>query len=110
MPVVRAVFAALPREVLVAKLDRLGLPFAPIVRPDELFDDAHLNAAGGLLDVTIPGGAATKLPALPLEVDGHRFALTRDLPAIGADSEAVFADVEVSAAEFADFRARGVVE
>ena len=44
-----------------------------------------------LLDVTIPGGAATKLPALPLEVDGHRFALTRDLPAIGADSEAVFA-------------------
>jgi crotonobetainyl-CoA:carnitine CoA-transferase CaiB-like acyl-CoA transferase len=110
VPVVRAVFAALPREALVAKLERIGLPFAPIVRPDELFDDAHLNAAGGLLDVTIPGGATTKLPALPIELDGRRFALTRDLPAIGADSEAVFADVDVSAADLADFKARGVVE
>jgi crotonobetainyl-CoA:carnitine CoA-transferase CaiB-like acyl-CoA transferase len=104
------VFAALPREALVAKLERIGLPFAPIVRPDELFDDAHLNAAGGLLDVTIPGGATTKLPALPIELDGRRFALTRDLPAVGADSEAVFANVDVSAAELADFRARGVVD
>ena len=110
VPVVRAVFAAMPREALVAKLEHIGLPFAPIVRPEELFDDAHLNAAGGLLDVTIPGGAATKLPALPLEVDGQRFALTRDLPAIGADSEVVFAGVGVSAAEVADLRARGVVE
>jgi crotonobetainyl-CoA:carnitine CoA-transferase CaiB-like acyl-CoA transferase len=110
VPVVRAVFAALPREVLVSKLERIGLPFAPIVRPDELFDDAHLNAAGGLLDVTIPGGATTKLPALPIELDGRRFALTRDLPAVGADSDSVFADVDVSAAEVADLRARGVVE
>eukprot|EP01037_Dinobryon_pediforme_P048803 gene48803-biopygen23281 len=69
LPRVRAMFAGMRRDDLVAKLEAIGLPFAPIARPDELFDDPHLNAAGGLLDVTIPGGAATRLPALPLEFD-----------------------------------------
>ena len=109
LPVVRAVFQAMPREALVAKLEQLGLPFAPIARPDELFEDAHLNAAGGLLDVTIPGGGTTKLPALPIEVDGARFALERDIPPIGADSDAVLASLGMDAANVAELRARGIV-
>jgi crotonobetainyl-CoA:carnitine CoA-transferase CaiB-like acyl-CoA transferase len=110
LPVVRALFETLPREALVAELERLGLPFAPIARPDDLFEDAHLNAAGGLLNVTIPGGEATKLPGLPIEVDGRRFGLTRDIPAIGADTEPVFAELGMAATELAALRARGVVQ
>ena len=56
----------------MAKCERLGLPFAPITRPAELFDDPHLNASGGLVPVTLPNGAASKLPALPLSFDGAR--------------------------------------
>jgi crotonobetainyl-CoA:carnitine CoA-transferase CaiB-like acyl-CoA transferase len=70
----------MPREDLVAKLEKSGLPFAPIVRPDELVDDAHLNASGGLLDVTLSDGTIARLPALPLEFDGQRPGLFRDLP------------------------------
>jgi crotonobetainyl-CoA:carnitine CoA-transferase CaiB-like acyl-CoA transferase len=110
LPVVRALFETLPREALVAELERLGLPFAPIARPDDLFEDAHLNAAGGLLNVTIPGGEATKLPGLPIEVDGRRFGLTRDIPAIGADTEPVFAELGMAETELAALRARGVVQ
>jgi crotonobetainyl-CoA:carnitine CoA-transferase CaiB-like acyl-CoA transferase len=106
---VRALFQAMPREDLVARLDRLGLPFAPIARPDELFDDVHLNAAGGLLDVTVPGGEATKLPALPIEVDGRRMALTRDIPTIGADTDAVLEAIGIAPATIADMRSQGVV-
>ena len=109
LPVVRALFQNLPRDALVAELERLGLPFAPIARPDDLFEDAHLNAGGGLLNVTIPGGGSTKLPSLPIEVDARRFALTRDIPAIGADTEQVFADLGVPGVELAALRSRGVV-
>ncbi len=33
-----------------------GLPFAPIRRPEDLYDDPHLVATGGLADVRLPDG------------------------------------------------------
>ncbi|MFC0205096.1 CaiB/BaiF CoA transferase family protein [Novosphingobium soli] len=80
IPRVSALFRSMNREDLVARLEKSGLPFAPIVRPEELVDDAHLNAGGGLLDVTLSDGTVARLPALPLEIDGRRPGLFRDLP------------------------------
>jgi len=80
IPVVSALFRTRKREDLVAMLESSGLPFAPIVRPDELTEDVHLNAAGGLLDLTLSDGTVARLPALPLEFGGHRPGLYRDLP------------------------------
>jgi crotonobetainyl-CoA:carnitine CoA-transferase CaiB-like acyl-CoA transferase len=97
LPQVRALFAAMTRDELVAKLEAVGLPFAPIVRPDELFDDRHLVESGGLLPVTIPGGAATRLPGLPLEFDGERLPLRHDIPLAGASEAEILADVGWSA-------------
>ena len=94
LPQVRALFGSMTREALVAKLEGIGLPFAPITRPDELFDDPHLNAEGGLVDINIPGGAATRLPALPLEFDGVRMGVRRDVPAPDADRVSILKDCE----------------
>lgn len=80
IPFVSALFAQHDRDELVAKLETSGLPFAPIVRPDELTDDAHLNAEGGLLDLTLSDGTVARLPALPLEFNGRRPGLRHDLP------------------------------
>lgn len=88
LPRVRALFATLPRRELVQKLERLGLPFAPITRPDELFDDPHLEA-GGLLDVGLPDGKTARLPALPLEIDGVRAPLRCNIPAIDEHGPAI---------------------
>ena len=88
LPRVRALFETMSRADLVAKLETIGLPFAAIVRPEDLFDDLHLTASNGLVDVTIPGGEATRLPALPIAFDDERPALRHDIPAIdqnGAD-------------------------
>lgn len=101
LPRVRAMFGSMQRSDLVAKLEAIGLPFAPIARPDELFDDPHLNAAGGLLDVTIPGGVATRLPALPLEFDGERPGLQHDIPTAGRDGDAILRDLGFDDAEIA---------
>jgi crotonobetainyl-CoA:carnitine CoA-transferase CaiB-like acyl-CoA transferase len=109
LPVVRALFAEIPRDDLMARLETLGLPFAPITRPADLFDDPHLNASGGLVDVTIADGSSTRLPALPLELDGARPGLLRNIPQIGADGDAILAEIGCTAAEVAGLRARAIV-
>lgn len=86
LPLIRARFASFTQAELMAKLEHTGLPFAPVAKPEQLFDDPQLNA-GGLLPVTLPGGVKTKLPALPLEFDGQRCGLRRDLPAPGEGGE-----------------------
>jgi len=96
VPRIRELFAGMTRSDLVAKLDRIGLPFAPITRPDELFDDPHLSSRGGLVDIHIPGGSATRLPALPLEIDGNRMDIRRDVPMIDGDRASVFRDFGLS--------------
>ena len=83
IPVVRAAFSKLTRAELMQKLENSGLPFAPISKPEELFDDPHLDASDGLLELELPDGQKTKLPALPLELDGSRFGITRNPPRSG---------------------------
>jgi crotonobetainyl-CoA:carnitine CoA-transferase CaiB-like acyl-CoA transferase len=72
LPVIRAMFASMTRDEIIARLDGSGLPFAPIGRPEDLFDDPHLQASGGLQPVTLPDGRETVLPALPVTMNGER--------------------------------------
>ncbi len=83
LPIIQARFALLTKAQLMAKLEATGLPFAPIARPQDLFDDPHLQA-GGLVSVTLPNGEVTRLPALPVEMGGKRFGLRQDIPGVGA--------------------------
>jgi crotonobetainyl-CoA:carnitine CoA-transferase CaiB-like acyl-CoA transferase len=103
IPIVADVFRKFSKAELMAKCEATGLPFAPITRPEELFDDPHLNASGGLLDVTLPNGTPTKLPALPLEMAGQRFGLRHDLPKIGEHGRETLAGLGYSAAEIDAF-------
>lgn len=99
IPIVAEVFKAFTKAELMAKCEATGLPFAPITKPEDLFGDPHLNASGGLLDITLPDGTPTKLPALPLEMAGRRFGVRRDLPGIGADARDVLGELGYAAAE-----------
>ena len=92
LPPICALFRAMTRNELTARLEAVGLPFAPIARPEDLFDNPHL-LAGGLLDVTLPGGRATRLPALPIELDGARMPLRHDIPQEGADGGAILREI-----------------
>jgi crotonobetainyl-CoA:carnitine CoA-transferase CaiB-like acyl-CoA transferase len=83
IPAIQALFDTLESEQLTDRLDRAGVPFAPINKPIDLVSDRHMLAGGGLLDVTLSNGESIKLPALPLEFNGDRPALGKDLPRPG---------------------------
>jgi crotonobetainyl-CoA:carnitine CoA-transferase CaiB-like acyl-CoA transferase len=89
LPVVRARLRTFTRADLVARLDGSGLPFAPIGRPEEMFDDPHLLASGGLQPVTLEDGTLTLLPIVPVSLDGERTASDCNIPAPGADTDAI---------------------
>lgn len=109
MPQVRAAVGAFTKAELFAKLERLGLPFAPIGRPEDLFEDPHLRANGGLAEVTLASGETASLPTLPLEMQGARFGVRSDLPGAGEHSDDVLEGLGFLPDEIREIRACGVV-
>jgi crotonobetainyl-CoA:carnitine CoA-transferase CaiB-like acyl-CoA transferase len=94
---------------LSARFEAMGLPFAPITRPEELFDDPHLNASGGLLPVSLPDGRQARLPALPLALDGARPGVRRDAPKVGEHGRELLAEAGLAPAEIEALVEAGVV-
>jgi crotonobetainyl-CoA:carnitine CoA-transferase CaiB-like acyl-CoA transferase len=89
--------------------ERIGLPFAPVNRPSDLFDDPHLAASGGLHDVRLPDGKPGKAPALPITMDGKRLPKRLDPPKPGQDTRDVLAEFGFSKAEITTLTQQGTV-
>ena len=109
IPVVAEVFGQYTKYELMVICERSGLPFAPITRPGELFEDPHLNASGGLLDIRLPDGRAGQAPALPLEQNGRRPGLRMNAPAIGEHTVALLQELGYDDEAIARLRARRVI-
>ncbi len=74
MPVLRERLATHSAAELAALFERVGLPFAPIRKPEELYQDEHLLSTGGLADITLPdgerAGQTAKTTLFPFTMDG----------------------------------------
>lgn len=123
LPRVAEVFRNLPKSELMARCEALGLSFAPIARPGDLFGDPHLVNSGGLLETemasaegaarVVPGGTAARplagLPALPVAVDGARLGLRRQPPRSGEHSLEIAREARLTEAEIERMIAAGVL-
>ena len=108
LPLVRARFAQMSKAELMHACERAGLPYAPIDKPQELFEDPHLNASGGFAEITLEDGRSARVPKLPLEMDGRRFGAELDAPATGSHTRALLAELGYSEVEMEQLAASGV--
>jgi len=109
MPILSELFGAMTKAELMEVCERIGLPFAPITKPHELFDDPHLTQSGALIDVTLPDGTPTKVPGLPLSLNGRRTHIRHDLPRIGQHSRDILGAAGFDADEIAALIDAGAV-
>jgi crotonobetainyl-CoA:carnitine CoA-transferase CaiB-like acyl-CoA transferase len=94
---------------LAAVFEQHGLPFAPITDPQHLFDDPHLNATGGLAPMELPDGRQTRVPLLPLKLDGERLGLRLDPPKLGEHTDDLLKGIGYTAQEIVELYKGGVV-
>ncbi|WP_027476212.1 CaiB/BaiF CoA transferase family protein [Curvibacter gracilis] len=81
-------------EELCTRLKAAGLPYAKVVRPDQLVQDEHLLASGGLVPMQTDDGDSTQVVLLPLLMGGRRPGVRRPLPRVGEHTEEVLATLK----------------
>ena len=106
LPQIIEKFKSMTKSELMEKIENLGLPFAPIGRPADMFDDPHLNAGAGLIDMEMEDGERCKLPALPISLDGERLGLHLNPPKAGEHTEELLGALGL---DIADLKSKGVI-
>lgn len=99
----RATLIQLDGAVLAPELEKRGIPFAPISKPEDLFDDPHLKASGGMVKLTLEDGSQTDMPLLPISMDGKRLQPRRPIANIGEHTHEVMREFGYSDAQIDGF-------
>ena len=93
--------------------EKNGLPYAPITRPEQLFDDPHLLATGGLAPITLTDGpkvgTLTAAPLLPISMDGKRLGIRHNPPQMGEQTGEILAELGYSKDQISALSANGAI-
>ena len=113
LPELRTRLAQRSAQELTERLQAADLPFAPIRRPEELFDDEHLLATGGLADITLPdgerAGQTAQTTLFPFTLDGQRLGVRLSPPTLGQHSSELLTTLGYSETEQRSLRASQAV-
>ena len=105
IPLLRSRMAGHTAIELSTLFETNGLPFAPITRPQDLFNDPHLLATGGLAAITLTDGRDALVPLLPITLDGGRPGVRLDPPKLGQHTDQLLQEIGYTAAQIAVMRA-----
>ncbi|NBX55565.1 MAG: CoA transferase [Betaproteobacteria bacterium] len=113
LPDLRARLAQWSAKELSDLFEAAGLPYAPIAKPEDLFDDPHLQATGGLADVRLSdgprAGQMARAALLPLTMNGQRLGVRQHPPVQGEHTDEVLAVLGLTASEVALLKNQGAV-
>ena len=104
IPIVAEAIAGRDSYELEREFEAIGIPYSPIARPCDMYQDPHVMRPGGLATSRLPDGTSFRAPSLPFEVDGVMLAGGGDLPAVGDHTDAVLGALGLDPAEIAAAR------
>jgi crotonobetainyl-CoA:carnitine CoA-transferase CaiB-like acyl-CoA transferase len=79
---------------LSQQLEAAGIPYAPIMRPDQLVTDPHLLASGGLVPMQADDGSMTDVVLLPLTLGGRRPGVRSPLAKVGEHTQEILSKLK----------------
>ncbi|HEK0905345.1 TPA: CoA transferase [Pseudomonas putida] len=110
IPVVRERLSGMDKQTVMALCEKAGLPFSPIQRPEDMFEDEHLNQSGGMAELTLPDGEQVKVPMLPFEMNGQRFGARLNVPTLGSHSRELLAQLGYGDDEITQLESAGAIK
>ncbi|MBX9734694.1 MAG: CoA transferase [Chitinophagaceae bacterium] len=109
LPEVEKMMKTFTKQEIMDKCEVAGITFAPIAKPEDLFNDLQLNEGGSLLTTTLPDGTVTKLPKTPIDYEGANIELTQNPPAIGEHTQAILHSLGYNEATIQTLAARKII-
>ena len=104
VPIVARAIAGRASGELEREFEAIGIPYSPIARPCDMYQDPHVMRPGGLATSRLPDGTSFRAPSLPFEVDGVMLAGGGDLPAVGDHTDAILGALGMDAVAIAAAR------
>jgi crotonobetainyl-CoA:carnitine CoA-transferase CaiB-like acyl-CoA transferase len=113
LPALRERLASRSAAELSRIMEDAGLPFAPIRKPEDLYDDPHLQATGGLADIELPdgekAGQTVKTTLFPITLGGERLPVRLQPPRFGAHRDELLLGLGYTRDQIDDLHDRAVV-
>jgi len=113
LPVLRERLASRSAAELAQIMEKAGLPFAPIRKPEDLYEDPHLQATGGLADIELPdgdkAGQTVKTTLLPITLAGERLAVRLQPPRFAAHRDELLLGLGYAREHIEDLKNRAVL-
>lgn len=109
LPEVEKMMKLYTKQAIMDKCETAGITFAPIAKPEDLFEDIQLNEGGSLLTTTLPDGTVTKLPKTPIDYAGAEIVLQHNPPAIGEYTKDILHSLGYDEATIATLAARKII-
>jgi crotonobetainyl-CoA:carnitine CoA-transferase CaiB-like acyl-CoA transferase len=109
IPELGKIFSEKSKEEIIGLCERAGMPFAPIARPEDLFEDPQLNEGGSIVETTLPDGKRTKLPRIPVRLGSYEFGLRMNPPGIGEGTREVLKSINLSDEEIEQLKKDGII-
>ena len=95
---------------IIERCEQGHIPFAPISRPEDLFDDAQLNEGNSLMEVNMGNGQTSKLPKFPLEYKGTRVEKRLDPPKIGEHTTQILEELNIDEGTISKMIEAGIIK
>ena len=97
-------------DELATLMEGAGLPFAPIRKPEDLLDDPHLLATGGLADVLVAdgekAGQRVKTTLFPITMEGSRLGVRLHPPKRGEHTDELLRSIGYNESQIAALRSQ----